>query len=179
MALTPRDKRALMILGGAAVVGVLVLFVMMLGGGDGERAATTPPAGTQPLPEATATPTPREASPRELTFTGRDPFSPPVVLVSPSGGASPSSTVSPTQSPTGGGDGGPSQNVGGRDVTLLNIFTRNGELRAQVEVDGTVYTVSEGETFAANYELDSFTSQSCARFLYGDEPFTLCESTGK
>jgi hypothetical protein len=41
-------------------------------------------------------------------------------------------------------------------------------------VDGTVYTVEEGERFATSFELLSLNGD-CATMLYGDDQFTLCE----
>jgi hypothetical protein len=41
-----------------------------------------------------------------------------------------------------------------------------------------VYTAQVGETFAQNFTLQSVNG-SCADFLYGNQTFTLCESTGK
>jgi hypothetical protein len=57
---------------------------------------------------------------------------------------------------------------------LVDVFQENNSPRAQVEVDGTVYTVSEGEVFADNFELVS-ASGECATMLFGDDQFTLCE----
>ncbi len=81
---------------------------------------------------------------------------------------------------TGGGGGsdinggGGGSNVNGHRVRVLNVYNEDGEARAQVQVDGSVYTVTEGETFAENFQLVS-TSGSCATMLYGDDEFTLCE----
>jgi hypothetical protein len=66
--------------------------------------------------------------------------------------------------------------MGGHTVVLLDIF--QGGTKVQVEVDGTVYTVSVGETFAGNFRLVSI-SGNCARFVFGDEGFTLCTSPRK
>jgi hypothetical protein len=69
--------------------------------------------------------------------------------------------------------------VGGHTVVLLDTFTRNGTHYAQTEVDGTVYNVAVGDTFSpANLELRSI-SGSCATYLRGDEPFTLCATSSK
>ena len=73
---------------------------------------------------------------------------------------------------TSGDSGG--ETVGGHSVRLVDVFVDNGSPRAQVEVDGTVYTVSEGEVFAENFELVS-ASGECATMLFGDDQFTLCE----
>jgi len=61
-------------------------------------------------------------------------------------------------------------------VVLVDIFS-NGT-QAQVEVDGTVYTVGVGHTFAGTFKLLSI-SGSCAAFLNGDQSFTLCETANK
>jgi hypothetical protein len=66
--------------------------------------------------------------------------------------------------------------MGGHTVVLLDIF--QGGTKVQVEVDGTVFTVSVGETFDGNFRLVSI-SGSCARFVFGDEGFTLCTSPQK
>ncbi len=104
MALTDRDKKMLMILGGIAVVAVLYLFFFVLPGGDGgEVAEPTPTGSATPTASPTATETPRPTSPPIDLVGDRDPFSiPPVLSPSPTGGGvSPTSTstVSPT-SPT-------------------------------------------------------------------------------
>ena len=64
-------------------------------------------------------------------------------------------------------------------MVLLDTFTNGGGEVAQVEVDGKVYSVSEGETFAqGQFELITI-SGDCATFLYGDEQFTLCATSPK
>jgi hypothetical protein len=104
MALSDRDRRALIILG--AVVGVaLVGFLLMnvLGGGGGEEASPSPVITTAPTasPTPSVTPTPRETLPPVVLAGARDPFSiPPALNVSPSGGVSPSTTVPPTGTTT-------------------------------------------------------------------------------
>jgi hypothetical protein len=75
---------------------------------------------------------------------------------------------------TAGGQTGGSREVEGRRVKLVDVFTEDGEKRAQVRVDGTVYTVSPGERFAENFQFVSASGQ-CATFLFGDDQFTLCE----
>ena len=64
-------------------------------------------------------------------------------------------------------------------MVLLDTFTSGGKEIAQVEVDGKVYNVSEGEKFAGGqFKLISI-SGDCATFLYGDEQFTLCATSPK
>ena len=191
MALSPRDRRALIIFGGVAGVALLAfLFLNVLRGGGGEEVASSPPVSTggpTPTPTITPTPTPRETLPPVVLAGSRDPFSIPPALQTgsppPGGSVSPPPTgtgttpppTGPTPTPTTPG-GGQSTTVGGHTVVLLDIFS--GGTKAQVEVDGTVYTVSEGETFAGNFRLISI-SGSCARFVFGDEGFTLCTSPQK
>jgi hypothetical protein len=45
---------------------------------------------------------------------------------------------------------------------------------AQVEVDGTVYNVAEGDSFAGGTFTLRDVAGNCATFLYGDQSFTLC-----
>jgi hypothetical protein len=190
MALSSRDRRALMIFGGVAGVALLAfVFLNVLRGGGGEEAASPPPVSTggpTPTPTVTPTPTPRETLPPVVLAGSRDPFSIPPALQTgsppPSGsvsppptGTGPPPTGSPTPTPTTPG-GGQSTVVGGHTVVLLDIF-QSGTM-VQVEVDGTVFTVSEGETFDGNFRLVSI-SGSCARFVFGDEGFTLCTSPQK
>lgn len=75
---------------------------------------------------------------------------------------------------TGGGSGDGSSNVSGHTVRLIDTYRQNGELRAQVQVDGTVYTVDVGERFAENFELVDISGE-CASILYGDDQFSICE----
>lgn len=110
MALTDRDRRALIILG--AVAGVaLVAFVLLklLGGGGGQAAAPLPPTIGAPTtsPTPSVTPTPRETLPPVVLAGARDPFSiPPELSPTPSGGVGPSAppggttTTPPTTPPT-------------------------------------------------------------------------------
>ena len=183
MALSDRDRRTVTI--GGIVVGVLLagfLVFSLLGGGEKPfpPLPTTPPLPTSP------TPSPGGGGPPIQSFTGRDPFSvPPALSPSPSpttpapgNGNGDGNGQSPSPSPTAPG-GGSSQNVGGSTVVLLDIFQRDGATRVQVEVDGDVYDVGIGDTFAGGrFELRSVAG-NCATFLFGDERFTLCISAQK
>jgi hypothetical protein len=197
MPLTPRDRRTLMIGGGVlAVLLVGFLFMNVLSGGGDEAIPSLPPitvgpddggggGPTEPSPTGGVSPIP--------VFTGRDPFSIPPALsptTSPttSGSTSPTTSGSPTTTgsvtptsptPTNPG-GGSSQEVGGKTVVLLSVFSSGGEPMVQVEVDGQVFNnVGIGDTFDnGRYELRSV-SGDCATFLYGDESFTLCANSTK
>jgi hypothetical protein len=165
-----------------------------LGGPGGEEAIpslppiTVPPEGgggpVSPSPTGGVSPVP--------VFTGRDPFSiPPALSPTPSPTTTPSVTVSgtvtvsvtpsvsPTTSPTQPG-GGSSEEVGGKTVVLLSVFSVGGEPMVQVEVDGQVFNnIGIGDTFDnGRYELRSV-SGNCATFLFGDESFTLCANETK
>ncbi len=188
MPLTDRDKRTLKY-GGIAVGALLVLFLgsRLLFGGGGEEPSTT---GTIRRPSATPTPTatPTATQTPVAQFAGRDPFStPPEFLVggtstatASSPGGSPSSPGGPTTSPPSQPGGGSSSNLGGHSVVLLDVFMRNGEGHAQVEIDGVVYTVAVGERFGPSnrFELRSV-SGNCGTFVFGDESFTLCITPSK
>jgi len=199
MALSFKDRKVQLIVAGA-VAALLIgfLLVKMLGGGDGTAAPPTTPAGgitLQPQP----TPSPSPSPTTVLVFSGRDPFqnlfgsqgggnpppsnpggssSPPPS--NPGGSSSPPPSGSTSPPPTGEGGHGSSIVIGGHSVLLDDVFIAQGGIRkAQVEVDGTVYTVAAGESFDDNFKLVSFPSGSCANFVFGDEGFTLCENGGK
>ncbi len=61
-----------------------------------------------------------------------------------------------------------------RKVTLLNVFSRSGTRYAKLSVDGSSYTVKEGDSFAGDYRVVDIGS-ACATFESGTTPFTLCE----
>jgi hypothetical protein len=176
MNISKRDRRFL--IGGLAVVvlaaGFYVLFLR--GSGDTSEPTVAPPAAVAPVPSPSASPDASKGGDESdaLVFSGRDPFQP---LVSDEASA-PEPTVSPAGTPPPAPSGGSSITIDGHTVVLLDLFTQDGQNMAQVEVDGTVYTAKEGETFAQNYTLQSVDG-SCADFLYGDQSFTLCQSTGK
>ncbi len=173
MTLSKRDRRLVMI-GGPVLVLVLVWFVFLRGGSKSPTSATPPPGTTTTHAQPTSTPSPG-TSPL-LVFAGRDPFAPLIVATPTTAGGSP--TVAPAGSPPAGGGGGSSATIGGKTVTLDSIFTVNGVQKAQVEVNGTVYTVAPGESFAGSYKLVSING-TCANFTWGDQSFSLCETANK
>jgi hypothetical protein len=140
------------------------------GGGPGPTTPTTPASpGTGPF----VTPSPS-----------------PGPIISPSPGPS----GSPSPGPDSDGDGIPdededadtdgdgdvdgddgSADVGGTTVTVVDVFTDDdGERKASVTVNGTGYTVGEGDEFAGRFRLLDITGR-CATMLFGDSRFTLCE----
>ena len=79
-------------------------------------------------------------------------------------GSTTTTTITPSNNPV------PSQTV-----TLIDVFRdSNGVVQARVQVGSTVYTVTEGDTFANDtYRVVSLDAP-CGQFLFGDSPFTLC-----
>jgi hypothetical protein len=61
--------------------------------------------------------------------------------------------------------------IGGHDVKLASV-AGNGK-KAEVNVDGKLYTVEEGATFDDNFKLVKIDGK-CAKFLFGDQSFELC-----
>jgi hypothetical protein len=60
-------------------------------------------------------------------------------------------------------------------VKLHSIAGSGKELDVlDVRVDGKVYTVEPGATFDDNFKLVKIDG-TCARFLFGDQSFELCE----
>lgn len=185
----------LAIVGGVVLVLVLGLLYFFVLRGDGEEEIPPPPTA-EGIPAPTETEEPEvpgdgddddddEIETFEV-FAPRDPFEP---LVSAAGGGG-GTIVDDGGDGTvddgtvdGGGDTGvvdgtdpepDGDNIGNHRVKVVDVYAQNGEGRAQIQVDGTVYTVDEGEGFADNFRLVS-TSGSCATILFGDDEFTLCE----
>jgi hypothetical protein len=177
MAMSPRDRRVLIIFGVVAVAAAAVFFLFVSKGPKTAQAGSPGAARlnvNQPAPTPSATPAKKKQK-QVLVFSGRDPFDP-----AQGGGsvAAAGASVSPPGSPSAGPGGGSSQVVGGKTVVLVSIFTQDGSPKAQVEVDGTVYTVGVGDSFDDGYRLVSI-SGSCANFTHSSTSFTLCESANK
>jgi hypothetical protein len=101
------------------------------------------------------------------------PTSPPTSPTSPP--TSPTSPpTSPTSPPTSPPPPPPSDEIviGGHRVQLVEV--QGARDRLQVEVDGRLYTVEEGALFDEIFKLVRIDGD-CARFLFGDQSFELCE----
>ena len=88
----------------------------------------------------------------------------------------PTTTATTTPPPPGGGDGDRPGNkilIGGHNVKLVSV-AGNGK-KLDVQVDGKVYTVEPGATFDDNFKLVKIDGK-CAKFLFGDQSFELCET---
>ncbi|MDQ3878702.1 MAG: hypothetical protein M3290_10200 [Actinomycetota bacterium] len=114
-------------------------------------------------------------------FAPRDPFQP--VVIARAGSATGSQESSTTQvvdtttdgsSASGSSSSDGSVSVTGHRVKLIDTFTQGGTEKARVEVDGTVYTVAAGQTFATNFKLLSIQNK-CITAFFGDDQFSLCE----
>jgi len=208
MPITDRDKRTLTI--GGIIVGVLVvvfLALKLLGGGGGPETASTAPRPSTSAPGgstggASGSESPSLAPSPVLQLPVRDPFAIPAGFPVASGSSSGGSTSSGGTSTSSGGTStstvpptgstsstpaktptqpsGATQDIGGHQVTLIDAFTTNGVEHATVSVDGTVSSVTAGQTFGPNkqYKLQSV-SGNCATFLFGDQSFTLCVPQNK
>ena len=88
----------------------------------------------------------------------------------------PPTATTTTTPPPGAGDGserpGNKILIGGHNVKLISV-AGNGE-KLDVQVDGKVYTVEPGATFDDNFKLVKIDGK-CAKFLFGDQSFELCE----
>lgn len=122
--------------------------------------ATTTPAATTFPPVTTFPPT--------TTF--------PPVTTTPTFPPPPPPTTTTTPPPGGGGDGGEHPGnkilIGGHDVKLISVA--GGRTKLDVTVDGKLYTVEPGATFDDNFKLVKIDG-TCAKFLFGDQSFELCE----
>jgi hypothetical protein len=184
------DRRMIAVVVAFVVLLLVTLSFLVLRDGSPEADETAAPAPQEaqaPAPE----PAPKDDKPATRpggggpvetfqVFAPRDPFEP---LVSPDSGGEAADTgatvdtgggVITNSDGNGAGDVSAGSTVGGHTVSVVDVFSARGSRRAQVEVDGTVYKVNEGETFADNFKLLS-ASGECANMLFGDDQFTLCE----
>jgi hypothetical protein len=176
--------RLLLIAGGAVLLLLLVWFFFLRSSGEEEPLdVTVPPPAATPIESPTPSPTNDEPLETFDVFAAKDPFEPAIsggggTEGGESGGEDAGGEDTGDTGDTGdegttpsGGDAGGGEAIGGHRVRVVDVV-RNG--RAQIQVDGTVYTVDEGETFADNFQLVS-ASGDCATMLFGDDEFTLCE----
>jgi hypothetical protein len=173
-------ERTLLIVLGVIVLAAGGFFLFTSLGGEEEQTAPTPvpsPPPVEATPGTGAGEPPSEAPRVFRFFGGRDPFVPLIVAEAGAGGAAttPAETgeagVEPV--PEGAEEEQEDQGgfTGGKMVTVIDVIDAD---TVQVEVEGQTFTVDEGEQFAENFEVASV-SGSCARFLFGDESFTLCK----
>ena len=176
----------------AALAGVLLLIVgllvvrPLLGGTD--EGPTVPPATAGAVPTTTLAqligPSASVAASGEVAGSVKDPFKPLVSTgsaaaatesgVTADSGPATATTVATGSTVAGAGTGTAGTPGGGstaeRKVALVSIA--NGT--AKVTVDGTPYSVTEGERFADDYRAVDINSE-CASFESASTDFTLCE----
>jgi hypothetical protein len=169
----------------AALAGVLVLILGLLVVWPLLRSRTEQAAAPPAVTAAAAPATPQLINP-STTVAGaggavgqlKDPFRPLVAAgaaaATAEAGVTPT-TIAATQSTVpGAGAGTATTPAGGataeHKVTLVSV---DGG-KAKVTVDGTSYTVEEGESFAGDYRVVDI-GTACATFESGTTPFTLCE----
>ena len=184
---------------------VFLIYTLFLSGGNDAATSTNTGSVLGPLPTVGASPTPTPTPTGGggvVTFGGHDPFCipqsyvsrlvllhlpldanayycPGVFVPSPSPSVSPSPSGSGTPSPTPSVPSSPIRSsaiVGGRTVVLMAVPTSPPGSRAQVQVDGKVYNVAVGTTFAGDSLQLQGVSGRCASFLYGDQAFSLCHA---
>ena len=170
-------ERTLLIILGVAVLAVGGFFLFTSLGGEEQQTAPTPVPSPPPVEATPEAGEPPSEAPRVFRFFGgRDPFVPLIVAEAGAAGAetTPAETGEAVEPVPEGAEeeqedlGG---FTGGKMVTVIDVIDAD---TVQVEVEGQTFTVDEGEQFAANFEVASV-SGSCARFLFGDESFTLCK----
>lgn len=185
--MTQRDKRLMIVLGTVVVLALGFLFLKSRGssGGSATPAAAAPAAPSAPAPVPSPARTRGESKAAPLS-EGRDPFvnlfpapSPPAppappVDVSPTPSPSPTPTPSPSPSTTPTTPfGGSTATIGGKEVTLLSIFTEDGAKIVHVKVDDARYDAEEGATFDQGYRVTTI-EDPCADFTWQTDSFRLC-----
>ncbi|MDQ3619512.1 MAG: hypothetical protein M3391_05205 [Actinomycetota bacterium] len=165
------------------VIGVLVLlaavwFFVLKGENQAQESALPSDRTVEaaPEPDASTPPVaPTKNGPVETfeVFAPKDPFTPLVSVAAASGATADTTGSGSTDGASTAGGTAAGNDIGGHSVKLVDAGTQNGR-NARVNVDGTVYTVDEGERFAENFELVA-AQGSCVTMLFGDDQFTLCE----
>jgi hypothetical protein len=170
-----RQRLILVVLAGALVLALALALRPLVLNRERPTAAPTATTAASAAASTTTSTVVLGGSDQQLQAT-KDPFRP---LVTPAG-ASSASTPTTVQGAVPGAATGTATTPGGgataaeHKVVLADIVSQSGGRVAKVTVDGTAYTVSEGESFAGDYRAVDIGS-SCATFESGTTPFTLCE----
>jgi hypothetical protein len=165
--------------GGLAIVSMLIaghtLFFDEQGSGAAaegivELSPTTTPVATPSVPGSGASTVPAPATSAPPVTSAPSPTAPPPpsIPLTPDGAPAIETPVNPITPPPAG------------TVTLLDVYTQDGLTLVTVQVDGTSYDVEAGDSFGANYRVDSIdVTAACAQLHRGDTPLSLCrgEST--
>jgi hypothetical protein len=178
-----RQRLLLLAAIGLAVVALALLVLRpLLLGGVGPVAAPEAVNRAGAVPRTTTGadligPATTTATPGGAAGSLRDPFQP-LAAGAAVAGATPT-TLATSQATVPGAGGGTATAAGGgstagQKVVLLDVFSKSGTRYAKVSVDGTRYTVKEGQVFASSYRVVDI-GTACASFESGTTPFTLCE----
>jgi len=183
-----------------AALGVLVLLAavvlprVLFGGGGSDDELGAPPDGSASGGSTTTTAAPVDelttvASPE--AFSTKNPFTP-LVDSAPAATATdpaavtdgPSATGETTDVPadtTGTGTGGTEPDRASASFSLIDVYAGpDGAAVATVEVDGAMYTVAEGETFAGGYTVVSLSIENRSGvFTSPTDGGTFSPSTGE
>jgi hypothetical protein len=172
-----RQRLVLVVLAGALVLALAVALRPLVLNRERPTAAPTATTAASAAASTTTSTVVLGGSAGQQLQATKDPFRP---LVTPAGASSAASTPATVQGTVPGAGTGTATTPGGgataaeHKVVLSDIVSQSGGRVAKVTVDGTAYTVSEGETFAGDYRAVDIGS-SCATFESGTTPFTLCE----
>jgi hypothetical protein len=170
-----------LVVGGVLMFAVLVSLLATGGGGGHKTALDVKSAASGSLTKANAPEAPAPELPRGSfdVYAGRDPFQPPIDVTSGAASTATGATAATGAAAATGASTGaatsatttaPSQNPApAKTIALVEVDGTT----AKVQVGGTVYTVSAGQTFATSYKLVSL-SGNCGAFLFGDSSFSLC-----
>jgi hypothetical protein len=190
-------RRSIVVFG---LVGVALLaavwFLFLRGGADGPgRLVATTTDVTESIGEQAAEPVAHKQGSHVETFeifAPKDPFDPLISTAPVSSGPALASGEIPATGSATTQEPGISESAGtttittesttpaqssandGHRVKVIDVFSEDGDDRAQIQINGTMYTIDEGERFAGSFELVS-ASKACATMLFGDDEFTLCE----
>ena len=99
-------------------------------------------------------------------FAPKDPFAPLVA------GSAAAATALPER-PEGGVTATFESESSGDHRIAIKLISTDGK-SVELQIDGAVFAVKEGELFADHFQLIGVADE-CASILYGDDQFTLCE----
>jgi hypothetical protein len=161
-----RQRLVALALAGVLLVALVMLVARPLLHGPSQVAAPAAPLVTTTA-AATTTLIPPSTSPEGTRSPGsaKDPFHP---LVAAGAAGATDTTAGATTTTVAGGA------TGERNVNLVDVFSRSGTHYAKVTVDGSPFTVKEGQRFAGDYLVVDIGS-TCATFDGPSGRFTLCE----
>jgi hypothetical protein len=159
-------------LGVVTLLAAVFLVPKLLSGGGGSDDLGAPPdaSGSSASTTSTTTADALALEPAPEAFSTKNPFTP-LVDTSPAAAATgasttgettvPSSTTDGTGTGTGAGTGTSTEPTSSGKFSLIDVYAGpDGKAAATVEVDGQMYTVTEGETFAGGYRVVSLSVEN-------------------